>query len=367
MYSFITDRLAQIKAAGNLRAIPTEHRGLTDLSSNDYLGIGADRALYRDFLSRGVEQWAPTSSASRLLAANQRAYASLEHTLEQAYGEPYRALIFNSGYHANVGAISALGKDVIILADKLVHASIIDGMKLGGGVFARFAHNDVAALERLIARYAPEGKPMMIVVESIYSMDGDEAPLEAIVALKRKYPNVLLYVDEAHAVGVKGPRGLGLALGKDVDIIVGTFGKALAGQGAFILCAPEIREYLVNMARSFIFSTALPPLVIAWDEFTFRHSLTLDDARAHLGRLGEKLHGLLRTPVAGHIQPLIIGDAARAVELSGQLRQLGFSALAIRNPTVPAGTERIRFSLSANLGADDIEALGHALKQVNAI
>lgn len=367
MYGFIQERLDSIIKAGNFRFIPEQTEGLVDFSSNDYLGIAADRSLYHSFIEEGAERFAPTSSASRLLASGQRVYSSLEKTLENAYGNRFKALLFNSGYHANVGAISALGKDVIILADKLVHASIIDGMKLGGGIFARFGHNDVDALERLIVKYRPTGKPMMIVVESVYSMDGDEAPLDEIVALKKNYGNLMIYVDEAHAVGVCGPQGLGLAYDRNVDIVVGTFGKALAGQGAFILCDSQIRDYLVNTARSFIFSTALPPLIVAWNEFAFRHSLEMSTAREHLRNLSRRMQQLLGSPHAGHIQPLIVGDATETVKLAHNLRHLGFSGVAIRNPTVPLGTERIRFSLSAALTSEDIRLLGNALESLNAI
>ena len=364
MLDFINTRLEQIRQAGNFRTIPGNSDQLIDFSSNDYLGLAADKSIYRRFLEGGVEHFAPTSSASRLLASEQSAYTALENTLECAYDNRFKALVFNSGYHANVGTISALGKDVVILADKLVHASIIDGMRLCGGVFSRFAHNDVEALERLILKYRTGNKPIMVVVESVYSMDGDQAPIDDIIALKHKYGNILLYVDEAHAVGVCGYNGLGVTFDKDVDIIVGTFGKALAGQGAFILSDSSIRDYLVNTARSFIFSTALPPLIIAWNEYAFKKALTMDTEREHLSRLSQLLQSILGTPHSGHIQPLIVGDAARTVRLSQELRSLGFSGVAIRTPTVPAGTERIRFSLSASLTDEDITNLGRALTKL---
>ena len=354
MLDFINTRLEQIRQAGNFRTIPGNSDLLIDFSSNDYLGLATDKSIYRRFLEGGVEHFAPTSSASRLLASEQSAYTALENTLECAYDNRFKALVFNSGYHANV----------VILADKLVHASIIDGMKLGGGVFARFAHNDVEALERLILKYRSGNKPIMVVVESVYSMDGDQAPIDDIIALKHKYGNILLYVDEAHALGVCGYSGLGVTFDKDMDIIVGTFGKALAGQGAFILSDSTIRDYLVNTARSFIFSTALPPLIIAWNEYAFKKALTMDTEREHLSRLSQLLQSILGTPHSGHIQPLIVGDAARTVRLSQELRSLGFSGVAIRTPTVPAGTERIRFSLSASLTDEDITNLGRALTKL---
>ena len=194
-------------------------------------------------------------------------------------------------------------------------------------------------------------------------MDGDYAPIEEFVELKKLYPETYLYVDEAHAVGVEGQNGLGLAKDFDTDIIVGTLGKALAGQGAFAICSPLMRDYLVNCARSFIFSTAIPPVNIAWNEFVFRKSLEMDAERSHLKNLGTQLRRVLKSLHSSHIQPLIIGDAARALELSKLLKQVGISALAIRTPTVPAGTERLRFSLSASLTAKDVDELENALQR----
>ena len=299
-----------------------------------------------------------TSSASRLLASDQAEYSALESLLRSLYGR--EVLIFNSGYHANVGAIASLADDghTLIVADKLVHASIIDGARLSGAPMERFRHNDMVHLERILARRANGFDRVLIVTESVFSMDGDTAPIDDIIAIKRHYPQALLYVDEAHAFGVKGPQGLGLCQGRsEVDFIVGTLGKAAASVGAFIVTSGDCRDYLLNRARSFVFSTAIPPVNCAWSRFLIGKIVDMDAERRHLAELGELLRGFTGAPEASHIQPLITGSAASALALSDRLRDAGFKVLAIRTPTVPPGTERLRFSLSAALSTNDLRRL----------
>ncbi len=349
--------IGQLKENGNFRQIPVDNapENLVDLSSNDYLGLAVDAALREKFLSEGVAKALSLSaSASRLLAACQQPYSKLEKLLEHYYGRP--ALLFNSGYHANTGIIGAIGKlpGVHIVADKLVHASIIDGLKLSGAPFSRFRHNNFTHLRQLVERARGEGaRNILVVVESVYSMDGDRTDVEALIDLKKDFPEIILYVDEAHAVGVEGPAGLGLVAASPraskVDIVVGTFGKALASAGAYAIVSPLMRDFLVNTARSLIFSTALPPLQIAWTEHVFKHMTELDSARQKLKQLGRALSAVLSpgNPTEAHIQPLIAGAPERAVQWSQQLRVEGFAVLPIRTPTVPPGTDRLRFSLSA--------------------
>lgn len=276
--------LADLSASGNLRSVPQgwDPELVVDMSSNDYLGLGADRAMQEEFLADASRRLIPlTSSASRLLCGRQDEYHSLESLLAGLYGRP--VLLFNSGYHANTGLVSSIGAmpRTLIVADRLVHASIIDGIVLSRAPFKRFRHNDINHLSDILAKEAGSYDRVLVIVESVYSMDGDRADIAALVEVKRLYPNVMLYVDEAHAFGVEGPQGLGLTLssgvGESVDIIVGTFGKACASMGAFAAVAHEVREYLVNTARSFIFSTALPPLTAAWTEWVICRMLTLDD------------------------------------------------------------------------------------------
>lgn len=364
--------LEQLRQSGNLRHIPLPGSGreCIDLSSNDYLGLASRLGLQQEFMKMPENRMAPlTASASRLLAAGQEDFYALEELLSALYGKS--VLLFNSGYHANAGTVSALASEgTMILADKLVHASIIDGIVLSRARFARFPHNDISHLERLLEKHHREYERILVVVESVYSMDGDRCDLDALIALKERYPNMILYVDEAHAFGVIGDRGLGLVKsnprGHMVDIIVGTLGKAAASSGAFVATGPDIREYLVNRARSFIFSTAIPPLVCRWSRYIIEKIVGMDAERKHLQEIARRMSAILEPYVAippqpSHIMPLVIGDAARTVELSQKLLQQGVKVLPIRTPTVPPGTERLRFSLSAALTDSDLQNVSMAI------
>lgn len=370
-YSQVLDNL---RNTGNFRSCPADrlNSGVIDLSSNDYLGLS--RYSLADFAETEPHLLhLPMSSvASRLLAACQEPYYLLENDLAEIFRRP--ALIFNSGYHANTGIVSALAdRDTIIIADRLVHASIIDGIILSRSKFQRFAHNDFDELERLVA-VAPAEKRKLIIVESRYSMDGDAADIERLINIKKAYENILLYVDEAHSFGAEGAGGQGITMSSSdpdaVDVIIGTFGKALASYGAFAAVSPVIKDFLINRARSFIFSTAISPLQVEWSRIMIRKMKEMDDERLHLQKISRRLYEILSshssTPPAAisHIQALIVGDAARAVEISLRLRESGIVALPIRTPTVPAGTERIRFSLSAANSLADLELLNEALNKI---
>ncbi|MDE6207983.1 MAG: 8-amino-7-oxononanoate synthase [Muribaculaceae bacterium] len=373
MSQIIEESLDALARAGNLRMVPADGSAdtLVDFTSNDYLGIASRADLRDEFIATlHPEDYQLTASASRLLARRQRCFDEFEHFLENCYGRP--ALLFNSGYHANTGLVSALAmKDVTVVADKLVHASIIDGIKLAGVPFERFRHNDVGHLERLAAKAQEEGRRVLIIVEGVYSMEGDAAPLEEIIEVKSRLKDALLYVDEAHSVGVEGPGGLGLVSALEpsqreyVDVIIGTLGKALGSVGAYAIMNPTLRSWAVNKARSFIFSTSIPPLNVMWSRFAFEHALGMDAERSHLKKLGTRLGDLLGTNSESHIQGIMTGDPVRAVQYSGKLRELGFDVLPIRTPTVPPGTDRLRVSLSAMHSLDDIERLAAAVKSLN--
>lgn len=379
MNTFYNNTLYTLAAAGNLRSIPagTAGEGVTDMSTNDYLGLASDIGLQQQFLAEAASQSRQllTSSASRLLASAQSEYAALESLLSQLY-DGRQALMMNSGWHANTGLVQALaaGGDTLIVADKLVHASVIDGIRLSGAPFERFRHNDVGHLERIIEKNAGRYRQTLVIVESVYSMDGDRADISALADLRRRHEEIMLYVDEAHAVGVEGPGGLGLcaASGRmaEIDVIVGTFGKALASSGAFCITSAPVREYLVNRARPLIFSTAIPPLCARWSSLMLRTAIGMDTEREHLRRLGITLSKGLseisdsKPAEPSHIQPLIVGNAAATVKLSEKLLATGFKVLPIRTPTVPPGTERLRISLSAALTADTIGCLVESLKSL---
>ncbi|MDE6684153.1 MAG: aminotransferase class I/II-fold pyridoxal phosphate-dependent enzyme, partial [Duncaniella sp.] len=247
------------------------------------------------------------------------------------------------------------------------------GMTLSQAQFMRFRHNDLTHLDRILEKETEGYDQVLVAVESVYSMDGDRADIDGLVTLKRKYPNVLLYVDEAHAFGAEGRQGLGLSRDSagydEIDVVVGTFGKACASMGAFAAVNDDIHDYLVNRARSFIFSTALPPITAAWTQFMIEKIITMDTERARLKVLGEQLHDALAPLSPGfqvtvsHIQPYVTGNPRRAVNLSARLLEEGFKVLPIRVPTVPPGTDRLRISLSAALRPEDLDRFGKVLKR----
>ena len=371
MKTIIEQTLGRLADEGNMRSIPVdgEGSGRIDFTSNDYLGITARTDLQEEFFAgaepRGMQM---SASASRLLARRQKAFSNFEGELSQAYGGR-SALVLNSGYHANTGLVSALaGKGSIVLADRLVHASIIDGIRLSGAPFERFRHNDAGHLSRLARKAANGGLKPLIIVESVYSMDGDRADIEALAEVKKSIPGAMLYVDEAHAVGVEGDAGRGLCYSSaayaDVDIIVGTLGKALGSVGAYAIMDSALRAYAVNKARSFIFSTALPPLNVEWSRFVFRKAMEMDSERSHLRHLSARMARILRGLGAdvpeSHIQPFRVGDPVRAVALSKAFAGRGIDVLPIRTPTVPPGTDRLRISLSAAMADADIDTFADA-------
>lgn len=371
---FMHQQLQQLEAASNLRHLPALiHDGrdvvvngqrMLNLSSNDYLGLAADRRLREAFLETLTpDTFLPTSSSSRLLTGNFTGYTELEQELAQLFGTE-AALVFNSGYHANTGILPAVSDaQTLILADKLVHASLIDGIRLSAARCIRYRHNDLAQAGRLVEAHHQAYSRIILVTESIFSMDGDEADLRTLVALKKRYDNLLLYVDEAHAFGVRGLHGLGCAeeagcIG-DIDFLVGTFGKAAASAGAYIVCRQVVRDYLINRMRTFIFTTALPPVNIAWTLFIVRKLADMRERRAHLAHIGRLLRDALTArsyacPSTSHIVPLMVGPSADTVLRADQLQRHGFYALPVRPPTVPEGTSRIRFSLTAGVRADEI-------------
>ncbi len=339
--------------------------GLLNLSSNDYLGLSAMPELREEFYADlqncpSDETYALSSSSSRLLTGNHPGYPELEQALSRMYNNR-AALVFNSGYHANIGILPALTtKKDLILCDKLNHASIIDGIRLADAQFKRYPHLDYAVLENLLAKNSAEYENIFIISESIFSMDGDAADLRKLVALKQKY-NATLIVDEAHSVGVFGATGCGLAEEQGVldqiDIIVGTFGKAFCSAGAYAIMDTAVRDYLINKMRSFIFTTALPPVVVNWSRFILSKSIGMKERRAHLLKLSAILCNGLKTVSDSQIVPFIVGENAAAVALSEKLREAGILVFAIRPPTVPAGTARLRFSLTANLTEKDIDKI----------
>ena len=382
----VTDQMQQelqgLKERSNLRTLPALiHEGregsaggqrMLNLSSNDYLGLAADRNLREEFLQElTADSFLPTSSSSRLLTGNFIVYAELEQTLAQLFGTE-AALVFNSGYHANTGILPAVSDtQTLILSDKLVHASLIDGIRLSSAKCIRYRHNDLKQLERLLAENHAAYRQVIVVTESIFSMDGDTADLKELVRLKQMYENVLLYVDEAHAFGARGEQGLGCAEEtgciREIDFLVGTFGKAAASAGAYIVCRRTIREYLVNRMRTLIFTTALPPVNIAWTLFIVRRLGGFRERRMHLENISNILREALKEkgyecPSASYIVPMIVGKSSETILKAEELQRHGFYALPVRPPTVPEGTSRIRFSLTAEIREEEVRKLVKYIK-----
>jgi 8-amino-7-oxononanoate synthase len=370
--------LADLKKEGRLRTLKPlsgrkgctvqyRSRKMLNLTSNDYLGLAADLSLYQRFYARMaddnlLDDYGLGSASSRLLTGDSKRHHDLESLLAATYGAE-AALLFNSGYHANIGILPALlGKGDLILSDKLNHASIHDGLRLSAADHKRFRHGDYAHLEDLLTIFRSQYEQVIIVSESVFSMDGDVADLRRLAKLKNRF-DCLLYIDEAHAAGLYGAQGLGQAEEQDVlgdiDLLVGTFGKALASVGAYVICSGEIREYLVNHSRSLIFTTALPPVTISWNLFVFELILAMDEKRRHLTDLGQKLRCGLRdcglpTDGSTNIIPVVIGDNSKALSAAAQLQEMGYLIFPVRPPAVPEGTARFRISLTAGMKWEDI-------------
>lgn len=367
MYQRLEQYLGELTGAQMLRQLPSvrtdgayiefEGQRLLNLSSNDYLGIATRGDWRSEVLADAAELGGAGSTSSRLMTGNSQEYERLESLMAERFGRE-AALIFGSGYHMNLGILPALaGTDTVVLADRLVHASMIDGIRLSGCRFERFRHNDLNHLERLLCKYSSVSE-IIVMVESIYSMDGDVADLPALVDLKRRYGQVRLYVDEAHAIGVRGATGLGLAeetgtIG-DIDFLLGTFGKALASMGGYIVCDDVVKRYLVNRCRSLIFSTALPPLSVRFAHRVFEALPSYTTERERLAAYTMELHEALsrlglQTPSTSHIVPIVVGEAREAVRLAEQVKALGYFVLPIRPPTVPQGSCRLRLSLTSEI------------------
>lgn len=376
------EQLEQLKQQGNFRQftsnqqqgrwITIQDRTMLNLASNDYLGLAADLTLREEFLGTlKIERALFSSSSSRLLTGNFAEYEQFENSLSKAFGRA--ALLFNSGYHMNIGILPALADSkTVILADKLVHASMIDGIRLSTAQYVRYRHNDLQHLEQLLQKYHQDEQieRIIVVTESIFSMDGDETDLAALAQLKQRYVKTMLYVDEAHAIGVRGEQGLGCAeqygVLDQIDFLVGTFGKAIASVGGYIICDSIIRDYLINKMRPLIFSTALPPISMAWSDFMFHKVLGMQPQRQHLAEMSQYLQQAVvakgfSSPSSSHIIPIIVGESQAAIEKARYVQQQGFYAMPVRPPTVPQNSSRLRISLTSLVQKNELEQLVECL------
>ena len=385
----ISSQLIELETNSRLRTLKTIEKRVgnhiwidgvryLNCSSNDYLGIAGSISLKKEFLNWCAQNPDSlftdlSSSSSRLLTGNSSIYDETERQIAQLYDKE-NCIIFSSGYHMNAGFFAAMyDKGDLIVADKLVHASIIDGIKLSRAEHIRYNHLDYGHLRKILNENRTKYKSVVIVTESVFSMDGDIADLNELVNIADSF-DARLFVDEAHAVGCCGENGLGICektgTSKNIDFLAGTFGKALGGAGGFIVCDNVIKQFLINRCRSFIFTTALPPINISWISFVLKRIPGMKDHREKLARISDLFrHELIKngfdTKGSSHIVPVITGDDEKTVQLSAKMRSSGFYVPAIRPPTVPAGTSRLRFSLTAEFSEDDINSIVETLSGTN--
>jgi 8-amino-7-oxononanoate synthase len=352
----------QLRRLGVIRGV--------NLSSNDYLGLSTDPRLRSAVSAALAKEVGVASTGSRLLSGNADIWEELESEIAHFMESP-AALYFNSGYSANVGLLSALIRPSdIVFSDSANHASIIDGVRLAGARKLIFPHLDLNFLERQLRNNYSDAEQKFIVSESIFSMDGDRAPIADLVALAERYAAELI-IDEAHATGVVGPQGKGLVAASGMaDRVLATVhpcGKALAGMGCFVCCSEKLKQYLINRSRTFIFSTALPPYMAAQMRAAIRIVACADRERNALAALAAFLREKLRAAgfdIGGgdtQIVPIFLGQNGRAVRFSALLNQAGFGVRPIRPPSVPAGSSRLRLSLTTELSASVLARLTHAL------
>lgn len=359
----------RLRAAGATRPgrIVLGGRELVDFGSNDYLGLAQHPALAEAFAQ--AARAGVGARASHLLGGHRDAHEELEGALADWLGYP-RVLLFSTGYMAALGAqVALLGRHDLALHDRLNHASLLDGARLAGAQLRRYRHADVAAAARVLGEH-PQRRALL-VTDGVFSMDGDVAPLAALAALARD-EHAWLMVDEAHGLGVLGPQGRGACaaagLGPaDVPLWMGTLGKALGGFGAAIAADAAVVDALVNGARSFVYTTALPPALARAMGVAVRLARTADSERAHLAalvarlRAGAAAQGWTLLPSDTPIQPLVVGDSGAALALAQRLEEAGCHCPAVRPPTVPQGGARLRIALSAAHAPEDVERLLQAL------
>ena len=331
--------------------VEVEGRRLVNFSSNDYLGL-AGHPLVIARAAQYLRQYGAGARASRLICGSHPGFAPVEEKLARLKGRGC-ALVFNSGFQANVSLLPAItDRHSLVLMDRLAHGSLILGAQACGCRVLRFQHSDLDHLRQLLAQHRAAHPRVIIATESVFSMDGGQSEVGALAGLAAEF-EALLLVDEAHATGVVGPGGGGLCCGHEVDLVMGTLGKACGAFGAYVACEPLLGEYLVNCCAGLVYSTGLPPAVLGAADAALELIPQMEAERKCLRGHGEFLRRALGQQgwdTAGsttHIVPLVVGQSEAAVGLAGWLEQEGALVVAIRPPTVPAGQARLRLALSA--------------------
>jgi 8-amino-7-oxononanoate synthase len=366
-FAFVTAALAKRQQTQQLRelhpirpldAVRVERQGqvLLNFSANDYLGLAKHPALIAA-AQRYTELYGAGATASRLVTGSFEIHQALEARLAAACGRE-AALLFNSGFQANSTILTALlDRQSLVLCDRLIHSSLIQGILASGARYQRYRHSDLDDLEsrlRVACAASPSASPnrLLIVTETVFSMDGDRSDVAALGELAERY-GAILYLDDAHALGVLGQDGMGLAVGHPADLVIGTLGKAFGSFGAFVACSQPLRDYLVNCCPGFIYTTALPPAVIGAIDAALTLMPSLSSARAHLADLAQTLRQQLQQlgyetgASTTQIMPILLGPEAKTLNLAQWLEQQGLLAIPIRPPTVAPGTSRIRLALSS--------------------
>ncbi len=362
-----------VVAARDARIIGAEGRSYVNFASNDYLRLRFNQAL----IARAVE-WAETygvgSGASRLVTGNLDLFAPIEAKLATLKGKP-ASLVMASGFQTNAAVLQALfdqtvlGAEPLVFADRLNHASMHFGCQAAGVRQLRYRHCDAAHLAELLSQYQGDERPRFILTESVFSMDGDVAPLADIACLAREH-DACLVVDDAHATGILGRAGSGLSA--DADIVIGTFSKALGGFGGYVASTETMRDYLINRCGGIIYSTALPPPLLGAIDAALDLVPRMDEERAYVARLAERFRagasaiGLDTGISTTQIVPVILGSPEAAIAMSERLKRAGLWASAIRPPTVPAGTARLRVAFTAAHEDSDIDRLLDVLAKEDA-
>ena len=359
----ISQRLSSVRDAGLYRSL-CPPSGI-DLCSNDYLGL-SQHPLLKSRMAAAIEQEGVGSTGSRLLRGERNCFSRAEQKFA-AVKQTGRSLYFSSGYLANLAVLTTFPEPGdVIFSDERNHASLIDGVRLSGAEKVIFPHNDVAALEKLLGEYRGAGRKF-VVIESLFSMDGDEAPLTELAALCRRF-NAALIVDEAHAVGIYGENGSGLIeahhIAEDVFVSINTAGKALGVAGAFVAGSENAIEYLIQRARTFVFSTAAPPAIAAALEASLEVIEKEPERRQRLLTRSTELRA--RLGLVGHSQiiPVVLGSNERALDVARELQAAGFDVRAIRPPTVPEGTARLRISVNQGLSKIALNRFADTLEEV---
>lgn len=366
----IDDELTVLRERAQFRTL--ENPIGVNLYSNDYLALASDPRLKRAVCEAVEAAKSIGSTGSRLLSGNSREWEDVEAEFADFAGTE-AALYFGSGYAANAGLIGAIaGRSDVVFSDAFNHASLIDGIRLSSASKVIYRHGDLDFLEASLRKYRDHPNAKLIVTESVFSMEGDIAPIARLVEIAREYGAEVI-VDEAHATGAHGLQGRGicaaLGLEREIFAIVHTCGKALASAGAFVCGSRKLRDYLINRARTFIFSTAMPPYMAGQIRAALELVRGAEDRRTHLRTISEELRrrlsaaGMAIGASESQIVPLCLGGNEAALFVAARLQDVGFAVRAIRPPTVPEGTSRIRFSLTAALSMGEIFRLAIATEE----